>query len=81
MCVVSMVMDHYTDRWKPMIPSQPILEMIPQIPQADIDEFYKLLERAREYDRKNGEPDCELEEKKEAIRKIAKQLGVEIELV
>ena len=44
----------------------------------EIEEFRKLLERAREYDRRNGEPDCELDEKRQAILAIAKQLGVEI---
>lgn len=92
MCVVSMVMDHYWDKWQPYKvpfpspyeqpatiypPVQPIVTR-PLIPQADIDEFYKLLNRARDYDKKNNEPDCELDEKKERLKKLAKELGAEI---
>lgn len=50
----------------------------PAISAAEIDEFRKLLDRAREYDKRNNEPDCELEEKKQAIKTIAERLGVEI---
>lgn len=80
MCVVSMVTDHFTEKWRPLVSDEPYLKRVtqPLIPQADIDEFYRLLERAREYDRKHNEPECELEEKKETLRKLAKQLGVEI---
>lgn len=81
MCVYSMVMDHYRDKWNPLKELTKAPEYTPTaplIPQADIDEFYKLLERAREYDKKNNEPDCELESKKEALTNLAKLLGVEI---
>ncbi len=81
-----MVSDHYIDKWKekiePFVPSSPFAPFVyptqPQIPQEEIDEFKKLLERAREYDRKNNEPDCELEEKKTLLKELAKKLGVEI---
>ena len=42
------------------------------------DDFSKLYERAREYDRDNGEPECELEDKQRALQEIARQMGVEI---
>lgn len=94
MCVVSMVMDHKYDEWHeryiqpfiwpkpvPALPDVPV-PVLPSMPtQAEIDEFRRLLERAREYDRKNGEPDCELEEKRQKLRELAKQLGVEIAFV
>ena len=58
-----------------IVPNQPA----PRVPtQEEIDEFYKLLERAKEYDKKNNEPDCELEEKKELLRALALKLGIEI---
>jgi hypothetical protein len=109
MCVVSMIMDHYGDKWRdrqqqwpyttpyPYQPLQPKQESDeeyqkrlaefferaaqpkePAITDAEIKEFRQLLERAREYDKRNNEPECELEEKKEAVRQVAKQLGVEI---
>jgi len=97
MCVVSMVMDHYRDKWGPLIPipivpfpviPYPYYPLPPQEPvpvpfisPAEIEEFRRLLERAREYDKRHNEPDCELEEKREAVRKIAKALGLEIDFV
>jgi hypothetical protein len=80
MCVVSMVMDHYQDKWKPLLSTSPLapLSATPPITAAEIEEFRRLLERAREYDRRHGQPDCELDEKKENLRRLAKYLGVEI---
>lgn len=94
MCVVSMVMDHYTEKWSkdwseyekawsqnfPLIP-RPTPPLVPLFTQDEVINMKKLLERAKKYDIDNNEPDCELEEKKETLRKLAKQLGVEIEFV
>ncbi len=88
MCVVSMIADHYYDRWKPYrtdpptqwpntFPPAPTPTRIPS--QAEIDEFHELLRKAREYDKRNNEPDCELEEKKKRLNDLAKELGVKIE--
>lgn len=97
MCTVSMVMDHYTDIWgrrlipspAPFFPSDPNREGWPVRPASparpitddELDEFRRLLERAREYDRKNNEPDCELDEKRQALKKLAEQMGVDIAFV
>jgi hypothetical protein len=85
MCVVSMVMDHYWDKWQPYIaPLENKPNWTPPIAPVDpkeIEEFRKLLERAREYDRKNNEPDCELAEKRQKLLDLAKQLGVEIKFL
>ena len=95
MCVVSMVIDHYREKWAPYSPISPLPNSIPpfqlptppfqlptlypQVPSpAEIEEFRKLLEKARQYDKKHNHPDCGLEEKKELLRKLAQQLGVEI---
>lgn len=93
MCVYSMIVDHYYDKWKPYVPLPgpdivplPYTPSIPTLPapspkiptQAEIDEFYKLLERARQYDREHQQPDCELEEKRQKLLKLAEELGVEI---
>lgn len=75
MCVYSMIADHYIDKWTPIAPP------IRPITQEEIDEFKKLLDRAREYDRKNKQPDCELEDKKKKIKELADQLGVEIDFL
>jgi len=55
--------------------------LVPPITKEEIEEFRKLLDRAREYDKKNNEPDCELEWKKERLLKLAKELGINIEFI
>jgi hypothetical protein len=97
MCVVSMIMDHYGDKWRDRHyrwpESQPdpqdwqtLLEQFqpktePRITDEEIREFRQLLDRAREYDKRNSEPDCELDSKKETLKQLAKQLGVEIDFL
>jgi len=84
MCVVSMVMSHYDDEWtrRLMQNTSPLLpQVVPTVTQQEVDEFRRLLERAREYDRKHNEPDCELEEKRERLRKLAAELGVTVAFV
>jgi hypothetical protein len=90
MCVVSMIVDHYTEKWQdpqwfnppfqqvPMTGGISQILIQPQISPEEIAEFRRLLERAREYDKRNSEPDCELESKKVALKKIAEHFGVEI---
>ena len=105
MCVVSLIYDHYGDKWgkppykqnpfwpdKPWdfpinqpndldtyLPPAPILPQ-PKVPSQDeINEFYELLKKAREYDKKNKEPECESEEKKKKLQKLADEMGIKIE--
>jgi len=74
MCVYSMVVDHYHDKWwKDYVPHRTTPS------QEEIDEFYELLRRAREYDETHNQPDCGIEDKKEAMKKVADALGVEID--
>ena len=99
MCVVSMVMEHYLDKWQQPDPrfTNPFpsigVGVIPSTPwppparppvnmptQAEVDEFHRLLARARKYDAEHNEPDCELEEKRQLLLKLAKELGVELQL-
>jgi hypothetical protein len=92
MCVVSMVADHYWDKWKHLQPQEASPTVVPvpwpapvpnppAISPEEVEEFRKLLERAREYDRKNSEPDCETAEKKARIKKLADDLGVPIDFL
>lgn len=82
MCVMSMVMDHYGDKWQGYRQwPQPWSPPMPQITQDEVDEFRRLLERAREYDKAHNEPNCEMESKKERIRKLADDLGVKIDFL
>lgn len=97
MCVVSMVGDHYTDKWRDLLPGYPSRgwpvpngdgTVIPSINvsreefdqlKRDVEEMKTLLKRAKEYDERNGEPDCEIDEKMEMLRRVAKMVGVDIE--
>jgi|AGTN01.1.fsa_nt_gi hypothetical protein len=90
MCVVSMIMDHYQDKWHPRLPQPAPVPMplvpypvlpVPMITPEEVEEFRRLLERAREYDRKNHEPECELDEKKRAVKDLAEKLGVKIDFL
>lgn len=49
--------------------------------KEELEEFRKLLERARKYDEENNQKDCELEEKKKILKDMANKLGVEIDFV
>lgn len=90
MCTFSMISDHYTDKWNrpPYISStqpgnwsgyHPITPHIPS--QAEIDEFRALLTRAREYDKRNNEPECDLESKKVILRKLAQEWGIDLSFI
>lgn len=78
MCSYSMIADHGSDwmrHWHSDGNSQRISELERRV--ADLEQ---LLAKAKKYDADNGEPNCELEEKKAALRQLAKHLGVEINL-
>lgn len=141
MCVVSLVGEHYSDKFneypwlKPYIqPNNPLnpgtgtnpwqqpftgpvpnvvpMPHIEPIPQKVTDDYIKwlddyikhdrpaptrkefedlqknfdnlkkeVLERAAEYDKRNNEPDCEVEEKVNLLRQVAKLVGVNIEIL
>jgi len=89
MCTVSMVMDHYRDnyleRWPGMVPTQPFMPAVSrdefEALKREIEDMKKLLIRAKEYDERNGEPDCEMDEKVALIKQIAKFVGVDLDSV
>ena len=85
MCVVSMVMDHYRDKWGTpnwalQFPSQ-TAPVLPQISPQEVEEFRRLLERAREYDKRNNEPDCEMASKKREILDLVEKHGIKIDFL
>lgn len=96
MCTVSMVGDHYNQlfRQNPIIHSWPntvgptqttITEYVPRHEfeqlKRQVEEMKALLARAKEYDARNGEPDCEIEEKMDVLRRVAKLVGVDLDSV
>jgi hypothetical protein len=91
MCTYSLIVDHYRDRWTPLVPqpqtwpnTSPQIGQItfqPLVSPEEVAEFRRLLDRAREYDRTHNQPNCELDEKKKALKALAQQLGVDISFI
>src|SRR5215470_1378713 len=61
----------------------PTITIGSEISRAEFDdlkrqvlEMKELLKRAKAYDEANGEPECEIDEKMELLRKIAAAVGV-----
>lgn len=85
-----MIYDHYHEKWnKPIyidVPPwmSPIEQTKPKpspITPEEIEEFRRLLDRARKYDQEHNQPDCELESKRQKLRDLSKELGVEIDFI
>lgn len=90
MCVVSMVMDHYRDKWigdgykYPTVPTWPIMQ--PTGPTAkefddlkrEVMEMKELLKKALAYDKRTGQEDCEMQDKVNFVKKVAESVGVDL---
>jgi hypothetical protein len=95
MCTMSMIGDHYREKWQylPGIYQSPLQEPFvqqqfgqPQVSRAEFDmlkreveEMKALLKRAKKYDEDNGEPNCEMDEKMAILRKVAEMVGVNLD--
>lgn len=95
MCVVSFIGDHYEEKWQPYLPLLPTavgadvnygIKIFPRISRSEFDqlkkeveEMKKILIKAKIYDEKNNEPNCEMEEKIKFIKQIAKFVGIDLE--
>lgn len=86
MCTVSMIGDHYDDKWKKpdyqkffndfqTPPSRYEFEVL----KKEVEEMKALLIRAKAYDEKNNEPNCEVEPKMETLRKMAALVGINLD--
>lgn len=47
--------------------------------KAMVEDMKKLLERAKQYDKDNGEPECETEDKIALLKQVAKYVGVDLD--
>lgn len=94
MCVVSMIGDHYQyhlPKRYPWIDGQGLPFTNPATAlsvvsreefdalKRDVEEMKEMLKRAKEYDDRNGEPDCEVDEKINLLRKVAKLVGIDLD--
>lgn len=86
MCTVSNVGDYYNHKTLPdHFPSYPSWPQGIPPTREEFDELKRsvealkeLLLAAKEYDRKMGEPDCEMEDKVALIKKLAEIVGVDL---
>lgn len=87
-----MIADHYRQRdWYPLIPpaqttTGPYEFTFTGVSQKEFDQLKKdvlemkeLLRKAKEYDTKNNEPDCEVEDKVKFLTDLAKVFDVDLE--
>lgn len=94
MCVVSMVGDHYDDKWREpyqdklnntglnwTFTQNSITREEFETLKKEVEDMKQLLIKAKIYDEKNNEPDCELETKIEFLKKMAEAVGVNLEEV
>lgn len=88
MCTVSMIGDIYSRKFQDQYPqiynpglSQAIVtrQEFDQL-KKEVQDLRLLLQAAKEYDRKNGEPNCQMEEKVRVLKKVAELVGVELNL-
>lgn len=93
MCVVSMVGDFYHEKWNPLLIPNPnvsidtkFFQTILPVSREEFDslkkevlEMKELLRRAKIYDEKNGEPNCEVEAKLVTLKKIAELVGISLD--
>lgn len=80
-----MVGDHFGQKWgEPYY--QQIITKLPEVSRTEFDALKKeveemkiLLQRAKEYDEKNNEPNCEIDEKVAVLKKVAELVGVNLD--
>lgn len=46
--------------------------------RREVEDLKDLLKRAKRYDEDNGEPDCEMDDKVELIKRVADLVGVDL---
>lgn len=100
MCVVSMITDHYRDKWKPLcqdtgwastIDVAPYIRPNKTVPftpaekseldalRKEVEEMKALLKKAKVYDKRTGQADCEMDDKVAFVKKVAEAVGVSLE--
>lgn len=85
MCTVSMIGEHFGEKFTqpdyPQIWTRPAAavsrEEFDRL-RADVEEMKKLLLRAKDYDRRSGQPDCEMADKVALLKKVAEFVGVDL---
>lgn len=91
MCMVSNIGSGYKENFPYTWPGQspePFKPLVPQVGSQEFDklrqevvELRKLILAAKDFDKATGQPDCEMDEKVDLLRKLGKYLGVDLESV
>lgn len=79
MCVVSMIGEHYAEKWRPFQQFPPGQLSPYHLPPGVTRGEFDALKRAKFYDEAHGEPECEVEEKMALLRKVALLIGVDLD--
>jgi hypothetical protein len=88
-----MIGDHYSDKWRGQPWTQPNPPALGGAGwagvfvsrhefdklKAEVEDMKALLARAKAYDERNNEPDCEMDEKMDLLRKVAKLVGISLD--
>lgn len=81
---------HPVNPYGPAVPMPTTMPTVivspPEVTRAEFDELKRqvaemvaLLKRAKKYDEDNNEPDCELEDKMNFLRDVARRVGVDLD--
>ena len=82
MCVVSMIGDHFNEKWEPyrnFNNGNQVSKFEFDKLKAEVEEMKRLLRKAKIYDVEHNEPNCEIEEKMEFLKKVAKLVGIDLD--
>ena len=87
MCFASFVGQHYDDVWRPQVaPFTTATTWVQSISREefeqlkrDVAEMKELLIAAKRIDEVTGQPDCEMAEKVDLLRRVAEAVGVDLE--
>lgn len=83
MCVVSMVIDHYNDRWRNYVTVSPDELRISKLERdyeelkREVENMRNLLVRAKEYDERTNQPDCR-KESVDLVKRVAEAVGIDL---
>lgn len=79
MCVVSAVGDNWKDSFPNRWPTYPDVtrEEFDAL-KKEVKELKELLLAAKKFDEATGQPNCEMDEKIDLIKKVAKELGIDM---